>query len=94
MTGLPNSNHLPCSPETNWALTRILREKRQNGAELGSFSPLWPLEVVGLISYFLEVEMKTVLVAQAPEAVLGASNNRNRARLVCRSGNLLNSYKH
>lgn len=94
MTDLPNSNHLPCSPETDWALLRILRDKRQNGAEPGSFSPLWSFEVFGLISYFLEVEMKSLLVAQAPEAVLGASNNRNRARLVCRSANLLNSYKH
>lgn len=42
-------------------------------AEPGSFSPFWPLEVFGLLSYFLEVGVKSLQASQALGAVLGAS---------------------
>lgn len=80
--GLHNSIHPQCSPERDQAsdcasstssLVRTLKGKRLNGAEPGSFFLRWPLEVLDLFSYFLEVDTKSLLAAQAIGAVLGAS---------------------
>lgn len=80
--GLHNSIHPQCSPRTDQAsdcasstssLVRTFRGKRLNGAEPGSFFLHWPLEVLDPLSYFLEVDTKSLLAAQALGAVLGAS---------------------
>lgn len=105
MMGLNKSIHPSCSPEAGEAggcasstggPVSTLRGRRGNGAEPGSFSLLWPLELFGLLSYFLEVETKSLLAALAPGSVFGASYTRNRASLASgvASGNLLNSSKH
>lgn len=70
---LHNRIYSPCSPETEQAsdyasspghLVTMCGGKRRNGAEAGSVSLLWTLEVCGLLSYFLKVETKSLLVAQ------------------------------
>lgn len=95
MMGLHNSIHPPWSPGTKWAsnyassigsLLRTFSGKRWKGAEPGSFSPLWPLELFSFLSNLLKVGTKSLLASQALGAVLGISYNRKRTSLVCRYG--------
>ena len=65
---------------------RSLWARRWNQAEPGSFSLLRPLEVFGPLGYFLEVETKSLLAAQALGAVLGVLYPKYRVSLASRCG--------